>query len=169
AEPRPDRLRRVEFVPFRAAIEAQVATIMTAHVLLPALDEERPATLSKTIVTDILRDELGFDGAVLSDDLEMKAVARDRSVPLAAVQAIEAGCDGGLICSGRTDVQVSAIEALIHAVEDDRLSLLRVDDALRREQRVKERFLATTVPARPASGRALRQILGRDEHRAIAD
>ncbi len=165
----PDRLRRVEFLPFRAAIEARVATIMTAHVLLPSLDEQRPATLSKAIVTGILRDELGFDGVVLSDDLEMKAVARDYPVPRAAVVAIEAGCDGVLICSGRTDVQVSAIEALIHAVEDDRLPLTRVDDALRREQGTKERFLAAAVPARPASGRTLRQILGRDEHRAIAD
>src|SRR5262249_20671224 len=63
----PDRLRRVEFVPFRAAIEAGVATIMTAHVLVPALDEKRPASLSRAIVDDLLRQELRYDGVILSD------------------------------------------------------------------------------------------------------
>src|SRR4029453_4636169 len=76
-----ERLREVEFVPFKAAIEAQVAAIMTAHVFLPALDEERPATLSKRIVSGLLRDELAFNGLILSDDLEMKAVAAQYAVP----------------------------------------------------------------------------------------
>src|SRR5262249_57667250 len=88
-----DRLRAVEFVPFRAAIEADVATIMTAHVFLPALDEDRPATLSKRVVSDALRGELNYQGVILSDDLEMKAVAGQYAVPSAAVMAIEAGCD----------------------------------------------------------------------------
>src|SRR5687767_13952151 len=96
----PDRIRRVECVPFRAAIAADVAFIMTAHVLVPSLDEERPATLSPRIVRGMLRDELGFQGVIVGDDLEMKAVARQYTVPEAAVQAIAAGCDGLLICSG---------------------------------------------------------------------
>ena len=99
----PDRLRQVEFVPFRAAIEAGVATIMTAHVLVPSLDEKRPATLSRRIVSGLLREELGYDGVILSDDLEMKAIANEYTVPSAAVLAIEAGCDGVLICSGDHD------------------------------------------------------------------
>src|SRR5207302_4194964 len=96
----PDRLREVEWVPFKAAIEAGVATIMTAHVLVPALDEKRPATLSRRIVYEILREELGYEGVILSDDLEMKAVAAEYEVPSSAVLAIQAGCDGVLICSG---------------------------------------------------------------------
>src|SRR5689334_189531 len=60
----PDRLRRVEFLPFTAAIEAGVATIMTAHVLVPALDDKRPATLSRRIVQEILREELRYDGVI---------------------------------------------------------------------------------------------------------
>src|SRR5207247_408131 len=63
-----ERLRSVEFVPFRAAIEAGVATMMTAHVFMPAIDEKRPATLSRRVVTDLLREELGFDGVLLTDD-----------------------------------------------------------------------------------------------------
>jgi len=165
----PDRLKEVEFVPFRAAIAARVATIMTAHVLVPALDEKRPATLSRSIVSGILREELEFEGVILSDDLEMKALANEHSVPSAAVLAVEAGCDGVLICSGNTDAQVDALEALIHAVEDGRLPLKRVEDALKRQQRAKERFLAASVVARPRHAKALRQALGTDEHRAIAD
>src|SRR5437867_10842731 len=101
---------------------------MTAHVLVPALDEERPATLSKRIVSGLLRDELGFDGIILSDDLEMKALADGYSVPSAAVLAIEAGCDGVLICSANHRIQAEAVEAVIHAGEDERLRESRVED-----------------------------------------
>jgi len=165
----PDRLREVEWVPFKAAAEAGVAAIMTAHVFVPALDDTRPATLSRRIVTDLLRGELGFEGVIFSDDLEMKAIAAAYAVPAAAVSAVEAGCDGALICSGDHSTQAAALEALIHAVEEDRLRLSRVEDALKRQQRAKERFLAAAVAARPPAGRALRSALGRDEHRAVAD
>jgi len=165
----PERLRETEFIPFTAAIEAGVATIMTAHVLVPALDEKRPATLSRRIVTDVLRRELRFEGVILSDDLEMKAVANEYPVPRSAVMAIEAGCDGILICSGDHAAQVAALESLIHAVEDGTIPETRLDDALKRQLKAKERFLASGVGATPLSGKALRSALGRDEHRAIAD
>ena len=165
----PDRLRAIEFVPFKSAIEAGVASIMTAHVFVPSLDEERPATLSKQVVTGILRDELGFGGVILSDDLEMKAIASQYSVPMASVMAIEAGCDGMLICSADHDAQVASLEALVHAVENGRLPVSRVDDALARQQRAKERFLAAPLAARPRMGAQLRDVLGHDTHRAVAD
>ncbi len=165
----PDRLREVEFLPFRAAVDAEVATIMTAHILVPALDDERPATLSKRIVTGILREELQYPGVILSDDLEMKAITARYDVPSAALLAIEAGCDGVLICSGDHQVQAAALETLIHAVEDERLPLTLVENALKRQQRAKERFLAAPVSSRPRDARALRYLLGRDEHLAIAD
>ena len=163
-----ERLREVEFVPFKAAVEAEVASIMMAHVLVPALDERVPATMSEPIVS-LLRDELGYDGVILSDDLEMKAIANQHDVSDAAVLAIEAGCDGVLVCSADHDVQAAAVEALVHAVEQERLPVSRIDDALRRQQRAKERFLATPVLSRPKDARALRQLLGTAEHRAIAD
>jgi beta-N-acetylhexosaminidase len=165
----PERLREVEFLPFRAAIAAQLATIMTAHVLVPALDERRPATLSKRIITGILRQELAFEGLILSDDLEMKALAADYPVPESAVLAIEAGCDAVLICSGDSHVQSAALEALVHAVEQERIPLARIQDAVRRQRRAKERFLAAPPQPRPLAAKALRQLLGRDEHRAIAE
>ena len=165
----PERLREVEFLPFKAAVEAGVATIMTAHVFVPSLDDKRPATLSRRVVTELLRGELQYQGVILSDDLEMKAIAAEYAVPAAAVLAIEAGCDGALICSGDHDTQAAALEALVHAVESDRLRLSRLEDALKRQQRAKERFLAAAVATRPPAARALRSALGRDEHRAIAD
>jgi beta-N-acetylhexosaminidase len=163
----PDRIRRVECVPFRDAIAADVAFIMTAHVLVPSFDEERPATLSPRIVQALLRDELGYPGVILSDDLEMKAIAKTYSVPDAAVQAIAAGCDGLLICSGDVEVQAQTLEALVHAVENGTISAKRIEDALKRLRRAKERFLAQPVAAPNAGGR-LRQVLGCDAHRTIA-
>jgi beta-N-acetylhexosaminidase len=162
----PDRIRRVECVPFRAAIAADVAFMMTAHVLVPSLDEERPATLSPRIVRDMLRDELGFTGVIVGDDLEMKAVAKQYTVPDAAVQAIAAGCDGLLICSGDADIQARTLETLVHAVEDGVIPFKRLEDALTRNRRAKERFLAAPAVA----GRTpLRSVLGCDEHRRVAE
>jgi beta-N-acetylhexosaminidase len=163
----PDRIRRVEAVPFREAIRAQVAFIMTAHVLVPSLDAERPATLSPRVVQAILRDELGFPGVILSDDLEMKAIAASYAVPDAAVQALAAGCDGVLICSGSADAQAATLEALVYAVEQDRVPFKRLEDAQLRLRRAKERFLAAPV----TTGRTakLRHVLGCDAHQRIAE
>jgi len=120
-------------------------------------------------VTGLLRDELQFKGVVLSDDLEMKAIAAHHAVPEAAVLALGAGCDGVLVCGPNHDVHAAVLEALIHAVEEERLPRSRVEDALDRGRRAKERFLTSQVAARPPSSRALRQQIGLDEHRAIAD
>ena len=117
----PDRLRAVEFEPFRAAIRAGVASMMTAHVLVPAFDEEFPATLSARIVQPLLREELGFEGVIFTDDMEMKAIAAHHGVPQAAVRAIQAGVDGVLVCSGDAGLQAEALEALVHAIEDQTL------------------------------------------------
>lgn len=164
----PERLRQVELVPFRAAVAARVATIMTAHVLLPAIDEAQPATLSRPVLQGLLRDELGYDGVVLSDDLQMQAIAKRMDVPTAAVAAIAAGCDGVLVCGGDTAVQVAALEALVHAVEEGMVPMSAIDAAVRRQRAAKERILSA-LPPRPASARMLRDVLGRAEHVAIAD
>jgi beta-N-acetylhexosaminidase len=163
----PDRIRRVEAVPFRQAIRADVAFIMTAHVLVPSFDEQKPATLSPAIVQALLRDELGFQGVILSDDLEMKAIAKTYTVADAAVQAIAAGCDGVLVCSGAVEVQAAALEALIHAVEEQKIPYKRLEDALTRLRRAKERFLAAPVASQKTA--RLRQVLGCDAHQRIVD
>jgi beta-N-acetylhexosaminidase len=139
---------------------------MTAHILIPALDAERPATLSPAIVNGILKQRLGYQGLVLSDDLEMKAISGRYGMSEATVMAIAAGCDAVLMCGDGQEKQVAALEAVIHAVEDGSVSFTRVEDALARQRRVKERFLTRT--AAPLSGAALRAVLGRDEHQAVA-
>ena len=174
----PDRIRRVEFVPFRSAIQANVAFMMTAHVLIPSLDEEKPATLSPRIVRALLREELGYEGVILSDDLEMEALAKTYSPAESAVEAIAAGCDGVLVCRARAqdrsrdiEVQVEVLEALVHAVEDGRIPFKRVEDALRRQRLAKERFLSnareTSNPSRRRT--PLAAVLGCDSHRRVAD
>ena len=141
---------------------------MTAHVLVPALDEERPSTLSPKVVQALLRDELGFQGVILSDDLEMKAVSARYPVPESAVEAIRAGCDGILICSGDLDLQARTLEALVRAVESGTISAARCDDAFMRLRRAKERFLMGDRPAAGQRIRNLRQVLGRAEHQQVA-
>jgi beta-N-acetylhexosaminidase len=163
----PDRLDAVELVPFRAAIAEGVAAIMTAHILMPAMDEERPATLSPAIVDGLLKQKLGFGGLVVSDDLEMRAISGRYGLPEATVAAIAAGCDAVLMCGASQEPQAAALEALVKAVEDGALPVKRVEDALARHRRMKERFLAPARPA-PLTGAALRAALGRDEHLAVA-
>ena len=162
------RLDAVELPPFRAAIEADVAALMTAHVRYPALDESAPATLSRSVVTELLRGDLGFNGWIVTDDLTMGAITGDHTVPDAAVGAICAGCDSVLLCDPDPEAQAAVIERLIHAVEDKTLSARRVEDALRRQRRMKARFLDGDEwrPPRPP---VLDAVLGCDEHQAIAD
>lgn len=156
-----ERLEAVEFEPFRRAVAERVATIMTAHVLVPVIDEAQPASFSRRLVSGILKAQLGFDGVVISDDLGMKAVSRMAPLPEASVAAIEAGCDAVLLCNSTIDEQVEAIEAVVHAAEAGRLAPARIDDAFRRQRQVKAR-LAEAGPAPPLS------IVGCDTHRAVA-
>jgi len=163
----PDRLDAIELVPFKAAIAADVASIMTAHILIPALDEDHLATLSPAIVDDLLKQKLGYRGLVLSDDLEMKAISGRYGHSDATVRAIAAGCDAVLMCAPKPEEQHAALEAVIDAVEQGRLPLRRVEDAVTRHRHVKARFLADRRP-KASTGLGLRSILGRDEHQAVA-
>jgi beta-N-acetylhexosaminidase len=108
-----ERLRSVELPPFRAAAGAAVASMMTAHVTVRCLDPEAPATLCPAAL-ELLRVELGYDGLVFSDDLEMAAVADRFRVGEATRRAIEAGCDAVLVCRQRAlrDEALAALERL---------------------------------------------------------
>ncbi len=122
-----ERLREIEWPPFAAAAKAGVASIMTAHVMFPALDAEWPATLSPAILS-ALRHELGFGGPVISDDLEMKAIAERYPIPDAAVQAVRAGCDALLVCHQRERVE-GVVAALTRAASNGTLSQERLREA----------------------------------------
>ena len=159
-----DRLREVELPPFRAAIAAGVATIMTAHVVFEALDPGVPATMSARAIDGLLRQELGFEGVVISDDLEMKAV-HDR-FPMADVveRALNAGVDAFLCCR-RLDLQHEVVGHIVRAVESGRVSRDRLSQAARRMERLQQRFAcaATDIDALAAA-----RIAGSDNHRAVA-
>jgi beta-N-acetylhexosaminidase len=159
------RLEAIEFVPFKRAIAEDVATIMTAHVLVPAVDEENVASFSKPVVTGILKEHLGFRGVVVSDDLDMKAVSSTTDNTEATIRAIQAGCDVVLLCNTTPDAQWQAIEALIRAVERGVISQTRIDDAFKRQRQVKERFAASfhAGPMVPAL-----DLVGHAAHHAIA-
>jgi len=159
------RLDAIEFVPFKRAIAEGVATIMTAHVLLPAVDQQNVASFSKRVVTGILKEHLGFGGVVVSDDLDMKAVSSSTDNSEATIRAIQAGCDVVLLCNTTPAAQWQAIEALIRAVERGDISQTRIDDAFKRQRQIKERFAASFQPA-PIVPRL--DLVGRAEHHAIA-
>jgi beta-N-acetylhexosaminidase len=129
-----ERLRSVEWPPFAAAASAKVASIMTAHVMFPALDVTYPATLSEKCLS-VLRHELAFDGVIVSDDLEMKAIADRYDVPKAAVQAIRAGCDQVLICHTPLRVE-GAIEAIAAEADRDGVFRARLEYAVQKVDRL---------------------------------
>ena len=134
-----ERLKNVELVPFRAATKAGLASLMTAHVLFAPLDAEHPATLSEHFIEPILRTEMAYDGVVVSDDLEMKAVADHYGIEDAVVRSLNAGCDQILICSD-TVRQAQAYEAIIHALEKGTIKKERIQEAGRRVQAMKDRY-----------------------------
>lgn len=147
-----DRLRARELVPFEAAIASGTRVVMTAHVRYPALDDP-PATLSRRIVTDLLRDEMGFDGVVMSDGLDMAAIARTVGRAEGAVRALAAGVDA--LCVGGESAGPQVVEhlvdAIVSAVRDGRLPEARLVEAA---ERVRACAAWTTDPAGPAHDRA---------------
>ena len=158
-----DRLEVIELPPFRRAVTAGIATMMTAHVLYKALDDQLPATLSPTVITNLLREDLQYDGVVLTDDLEMHAIVDHYGVGDAAVRAILAGCDVLLICKER-EREVSAFEAIEQAVASGTISMERLNQSVARIQRVKQRFL---LPYKPAVISDAKLVVGCRSHQAL--
>lgn len=133
------QIKEIDLVPFQRAVAAGLAAIMTSHTIYTDLDPRTPATLSKIVLQGLLRDELGFDGLIITDDLEMGAIENDRSVAGAAVQAFVAGADMLLICHDHEKVR-QAHDALMQAVATGEVGLRQCDDALRRVSLVRRRF-----------------------------
>ena len=123
-----ERLDQVELPPFRAAIAAGIDSVMTAHLLLPELDPEQPATLSKAVLTDLLRRQMGFNGLVVTDALVMEAISARHGAAEAAVLAFEAGADLILMPADAT----AAIDGLCAAFNRGRLPLERLEESRQR-------------------------------------
>ena len=148
--------------PFQRAIRAGIPALMTAHVLYPALDRVNPATLSRKILTDLLRRDLRFRGVVFSDALEMKAITDRLGIGTATVAALRAGCDAVLVCRGDEALQEEAVEALRRACRDDAACRVAAAAANRRVSRLRG------IPARRLAPRATLRQVGSRKHRELA-
>ncbi|MCQ4807273.1 beta-N-acetylhexosaminidase [Intestinimonas massiliensis] len=160
----PEELEETELIPFRAAIQSagtdgQVPAVMVAHILLTQLDPERPASLSPAVVTGLLREELGFAGAVLTDDLTMGAVTQSYGLGEAAVLAVEAGCDILLVCHGQDSVP-AVRTALLEAAASGRITAERLDESVYRILRLKTEYALTNEPVSPPDLEALNAQIG---------
>lgn len=129
---------RSDLAPFRAAVDAGVPMVMMGHLVYPAVDPERPASLSPAAV-GLLRDELGFDGVIVTDDLIMEGARRGGTTAEAALRAVEAGVDL-LIISGPPEEQAAAYDAILSAVESGEIPRERIDASVERIERVKDRY-----------------------------
>jgi beta-N-acetylhexosaminidase len=136
-----EALERIELVPFRRAVEVDVAGIMSAHIVFPAVDPSgAPATLSQSVMTGLLRDRLGFKGLALSDDMgAMKAITDNYAPGDAAVRAVKAGVDL-MILSAEVGRQRQARDGLLAAVKSGEVSRARLDQAVRNVLTAKARF-----------------------------
>jgi beta-N-acetylhexosaminidase len=138
------RIERIELPPFEAAVRAGVATIMTAHVVFKPIDPRYPATLSRTILDGILRRRLGYDNVLISDDMEMKAIAANFGIEDAIVQAVNAGIDLFAICHSH-ELQNRAIDSLIRGVANGQVSRDRIDEANQRIDRLCQQYIKPPV------------------------
>ncbi|HEX7126236.1 MAG TPA: glycoside hydrolase family 3 N-terminal domain-containing protein, partial [Thermodesulfobacteriota bacterium] len=161
------RLEAVEIAPFAAAVAAGVPMVLTAHVVYPALDPDRPATLSPAIVEGILRRRLGFDGVVATDDLEMAAIADRFGWEEAVVMAVEAGCDLLLVCHD-AERQRRAVDAVRAAMASGRVSAARVEASLARIARLASRYAPADDPQVVAPDPERLGVVGCEAHAALA-
>jgi beta-N-acetylhexosaminidase len=140
-----DAIHSRDLVPFARAASLGADMIMTAHVLYSSLDPERAATLSPDLIDGLLRNTLGFDGVVITDDLDMGAVARTHVAAESAFLAVVAGADIPLICNS-PDKVLSARQRVLDAVQSGELSEARVRQSLNRINRLKDRYAASMKP-----------------------
>ena len=138
-----ERFYEAELAPFLAAIEAKVDFIMTAHVIYTAFDKTCPATLSKKIITDLLRQELCYEGIIIGDDLDMKAITDRYDDAKACRKTFEAGADMAMICH-ESPRRENAWEAVRAAIDSGEISEERLGQSLSR--------IITAKVARPHRG-----------------
>lgn len=133
-----EELREHELVPFGAALTAGVSAVMTSHCVYSRIDD-RPATMSRKVLTDLLRGELGFDGILITDDMEMGAISRYHEGTEACIAAFAAGADQILICKDN-GLQERTVDALVSALKRGDVSMSRLEESLARIRRAKAKI-----------------------------
>ena len=133
-------MEEVNLPPFQAAINVRVSGIMTSHAIYPALDPERPATLSPVILVQLLRERMGFEGLIITDDLEMGAIAKHWGIAEGAAAAFEAGADILLICEDQKNV-LKGIELLRRRLLQEEIPFQRLNQSNERIMKVRSNLL----------------------------
>jgi beta-N-acetylhexosaminidase len=160
-----ERLQEVDLKPFVHAISNGLSSVMTAHVLYPSLDAKYPATLSKKITHTLLRQSLGFEGVVVSDDMEMGAISHHWEMGKASVKAILAGVDLLLICH-ESKRQIEGMESVFRAVDSGKIPQHRLEASLKRILLLKDRFLKKE---KGWTKKQAIQTVGCSQHRHISE
>jgi beta-N-acetylhexosaminidase len=156
-------LERFEFAPFRAAAPHAPA-VMTAHIVYPALDPHNPATMSRAILTDLLRDKMGYQGVIITDGMDMHAIAHRYSAGQAAVNALVAGADM-VMAIGSRETQEETLDAIAAAIADGRLTMQAVRARLARLDKLAQAHPAGSTPY--ATEAADRDLMARAWRRAL--
>lgn len=140
-----EQLQELELIPFQHAINNGADVVMIAHILLPKIDSSAPSTMSELIVTNLLREQLAFDGVVITDDMTMEAITENYDIGLAAVQSIKAGSDIILIAHQFENAH-HAINTIKKAVENGDISEQRINESVRRIIKLKEKYKLDNSP-----------------------
>ncbi|MCA1075627.1 beta-N-acetylhexosaminidase [Clostridium bowmanii] len=133
------RLKSFELKPFAEAIKNNADAVMIAHILLPKIDKENPSSMSKIIITDILRKDLNFKGVIITDDMTMGAITKNYNIYEAAVKSVKAGTDIVLVCHGY-DNEMAVINALKNSVLKGEISQKRIDESVYRILMLKGKY-----------------------------
>jgi beta-N-acetylhexosaminidase len=134
-----NRLKSLELIPFSKAIENGADVVMIAHILLPKIDKENPASFSKIIITDVLREYLKYDGVVITDDMTMGAIVKNYDIGEAAVKSLNAGSDIVLVCHD-FDKETAVIMAINSAVQNKTITEKSIDEKVYRVLKLKQKY-----------------------------
>jgi beta-N-acetylhexosaminidase len=156
-----ERLESAELIPFAAAVADSVPVIMTAHILLPQIDAQRPASLSRPILTGMLRERMNFQGVIIADDLGMGAIAKNFGAPEAAIETFAAGADLAMLCHDESGIS-PAIEAVLRALQAGRFNAAEWRTSNQRIERLRATAAKFADSAEDIS------VIGCAKHRALA-
>ncbi|XEC92927.1 beta-N-acetylhexosaminidase [Paenibacillus tarimensis] len=167
-----EELDKLELIPFREAIESGADVVMIAHILLPKLDAEYPASMSKSIITNLLRNRLRYNGVVVTDDMTMKAITNHFEIGRASVESVKAGSDLILVAH---DFQLitSAVQALEEAVEEGEITEERINESVSRIIQLKLNYEIEDKAVEPVNiselNESIKKVLDNEKDRGSKD
>lgn len=159
------RLESIELIPFKKVFRARLDMVMTAHIKFSQIDPDWPVTMSEKFLRQMLRQELRYRGLVISDDLDMRALAAHYSVPEIALRSFQAGCDILLYCNKFDHPQI-AIDTLMQALKDQKITAQQIDESYNRVVLVKKDMLTHPDPLPLAKAN---EVVGNELHQRLSD